>query len=120
MSPTGNAPWFADGRKRPGKKATSPPADTLLVWMPLLTHLMSLYENTPSVLAETLATALLETAPRHRQMDEDEGKELASYRWTLGTWLLHFWCGGELAVPDDVKRDVLASLARELVHGDDV
>ncbi|BEJ12164.1 hypothetical protein CspHIS471_0206240 [Cutaneotrichosporon sp. HIS471] len=107
-------------KKRPGKKATAPPADALLVWTPLLAHLMSLHENTPSVLAETLTSALLETAPRHRQMDDDERKELASYRWTLGTWLLHFWLGGDLGVPDDAKRDILVRLARELVHGDDV
>jgi hypothetical protein len=98
----------------------APPADALPVWTPLLTYLASLHDNTPSVLAETLATALLETAPRHRQMDEDETKELASYRWTLGLWLLHFWQGGELGVPEDARRDILVRLARELVHGDDV
>lgn len=79
-------------------------------------------ENLPSILAETLASALVETAPRHRPgMDEDENKELASYRWTLGTWLLHFWRSGDaLAVPDDAKRDILMRLARELVHNDAV
>lgn len=92
------------------------------MWTPLFTHLLTGTENLPSLLAETLASVLVESAPRHRLgMEDDEVKELASYRWTLGTWLLHFWGSGDvLTVPDDAKQDILVRLARELVHGDEV
>lgn len=92
------------------------------MWTPLFTHLQSVNDDVPSILAEALTTALVETAPRHRPgMEDDETRELASYRWTLGTWLLHFWRSDDgLAVPADARRDILARLARELMHGDDV
>lgn len=92
------------------------------MWTPLLTHLHSVHADLPAILAEALTTALVETAPRHRMgMEDDDVRELASYRWTLGTWLLHFWRSDDaLAVPGEARRDILVRLARELVHGDDV
>lgn len=80
-----------------------------------------------ATLTECLLAALLDTAPRLNpppaapDAAEEHRKEMASYRWTLGTWLLWLWEGeGGLSVPEEERVGVLRRIARELVHGDDV
>ncbi|TXT13363.1 hypothetical protein VHUM_00730 [Vanrija humicola] len=113
-------------KKRPGKAATAPPQESLLVWTPFLAHLAEVHPSVPSVLCEQLVSAILDTAPRLAPPAEtaddaaEQRRELASYRWTLGTWLFWLWNGDALQVTDDDKTAAVRLLARELFHDDDV
>ena len=93
-----------------------------MVWTPLLEHLATTHPSTPATLAQHLASVLVDTAPRFQAGDDEGGGELASYRWTLGTWLLWLWGdeAGVLSVPEDERAPVLRRLARELLHDDQV
>ncbi|KAL1408187.1 rRNA-processing protein las1 [Vanrija albida] len=112
-------------KKRPSKTATAPPQESLLVWKPLLSLLATVHPSVPSVLSEQLVTAILDTAPRLALPAEtaddaaEQRKELASYRWTLGTWLAWLWSGEALQVTDDDRASAVRQLARELLHDDD-
>ena len=109
-------------KKRPGRKATGPTKESVLVWTPLFAHLDSLSPGIASKLAQQILTVLVDSAPRFHPppADDEARKEVASYRWTLGTWLLHLWNDAELAVADEERGEITKRLARELVHSDDV
>ncbi|WOO77556.1 Protein LAS1 [Vanrija pseudolonga] len=117
-------------KKRPSKSATAPPQESLLVWTPLLSQLAELHTSAvvASQLSEQLVSAILETAPRHAPPAEtaddaaEQRKEVASYRWTLATWLFTLWSGrvDALQVTDDDKTEAVRQLARELFHDDEV
>ncbi|EJT49630.1 hypothetical protein A1Q1_01259 [Trichosporon asahii var. asahii CBS 2479] len=113
-------------KKRSHRRANRPPKEGLAIWRPLLAHLDAT-APVSAALTECLVGALLDTAPRLNpppaapDAAEDHRKEMASYRWTLGTWLLWLWAGeGGLTVPEEERTGVLRRIARELVHGDDV
>lgn len=113
------------GRKRSHRRSIRPTKESLAIWTPLLSHLDA-SAPVASALKEALVAAILDTAPRFNlplpDADvEDHRKEMDSYRWTLGTWLMWAWSGeGSVSVPEDERTGVLRRLARELVHGDDV
>lgn len=69
------------------------------------------------MLVQHILDVLGDTAPRSEpETDDERRKEVASYRWTLGTWLLHLW----ERIPEEEKSGVLRRLARELVNDDEV
>lgn len=73
-------------------------------------------------------SAILETAPRHAPPAEtaddaaEQRKEVASYRWTLGTWLFALWGGrlDTLQVTEEDRTTAVRQLACELFHDDEV
>jgi ribosomal biogenesis protein LAS1 len=108
-------------RKRPGSRATAPTTESLQLWTPLLSHLSASGVPLPTMLSATILDVISETAPRHNpDADEERRRELASYRWTLGTWLFWLWEEGEFALAEEERAGVLKRLARELVHNDEV
>jgi hypothetical protein len=88
------------------------------VWIPLLDHLKATTPAVSHLLVQQILDVLVETAPRFApDADAERAREVASYRWTQGTWLLHLWA--ELG-DEEERAAIMKRLARELVHSDDV
>lgn len=101
-------------RKRPGPRATEPPAEHQQVWTPLLAKLG---ESSP--IGGRFGEALVAVLAEPVQVDDpDVRKEVDTYRWTLGLWLAFVW--GAMVIPDETRVGIKRRLARELVHGDRV
>lgn len=102
-------------RKRPNSRATEVPSEHRQIWLPLIAKLEETSADVPSRLAEALVSVILE---RSEVDSEEMRKEVASYRWNLGLWLVQTW--RETSLPDEERVAIKRRLARELVHGDRV
>lgn len=67
---------------------------------------------------------LVKPEPQETIMEQEQQKEVSSYRWTLGVWLLWLWRGeeeeGGLRLSGVDKKGLRKRLLGGLLVGDDV